>query len=338
LLAEVLVDRARAGLRVVWAIYLTNNARVAIGLDKVDDEKGTALTTAEVEACQAAADIGVSKDYIVGEWKKDLEATPIGTFEFSGHTPPLSKLDVASLSPANSRRQELISIYADIDGFTAYVAKHVDDNAEDVVRTLAVLREELDQVLTGDFEGRRIRFIGDCIHGLMCEGTAQTTDTLTTISDATLCVGALRSSFELALEMLEDEGVKTGSLGLAIGFEYGPTATTRLGMKGSRTRCSVSRAVRSSEKRQLVCTGTQSAIGEVAYKSASDGVKKLFGTSRIASNLDYAEVVEALSASKDATARAAKTEAYAPALPAIARSSTVEVRPYTRSPDPTCHG
>ena len=319
-------------------IYLTNNARVAIGLAKVDDEKGTALTSAEIEACQAAADIGVSKDYIVSEWKKDLEATPIRTFEFSGHTPPLSKLDIAALSPANSRRQELASIYADIDGFTAYVADHVDDNAEDVVRTLAVVREELDHVLTSDFEGRRIRFIGDCIHGLMCEGTAQTTDTVATISDATLCVGALRSSFELALEMLQDEAVETGSLGLAIGFEYGPTATTRLGMKGSRTRCSVSRAVRTSEKRQLVCDGTQSAIGEVAYKSASEGVRKLFGANRITSNLDYAEVVEALAASKDATARAAKTEAFAPLLPAIAKSSNIDVRPHMHAIDPHRHG
>lgn len=217
------------------------------------------------------------------------------------------------------------------------MADHVDDNAEDVVRTLAVVREELDHVLTSDFEGRRIRFIGDCIHGLMCEGTAQTTDTVATISDAALCVGALRSSFELALEMLQEEAVETGSLGLAIGFEYGPTATTRLGMKGSRTRCSVSRAVRASEKRQLVCDGTQSAIGEVAYKSASEGVRKLFGANRITSNLDYAEVVEALAASKDATARAAKTEAFAPSLPAIAKSSNIDVRPHMRAIDPHRH-
>jgi len=317
-----------AGDRV--GIYLTNDARVAIGLPKVDDEKGTALTSGEVKACQDAAGIGVAKDDIVREWKKDLEEKPISSFVFSGHTPPLANLDISALSPGNSRRQELLSIYADIDGFTKYVADHVDDNPEDVVRTLAVTREELDHVLTGDFEGRRIRFIGDCIHGLMCEGTAQTTDTEASISDATLCVGALRSSFELALEKLQDKGVETGTLGLAIGFEYGPTATTRLGMKGSRTRCSLSRAVRKSEAKQLICSGTQSSIGETAYKNASEAVKNLFvGTKRIAENLDYNEVVEAMAAASDSTARAAKASAYAPLSPAIARSSTTEVRPYT---------
>ncbi|OLL29338.1 hypothetical protein BTH42_22885 [Burkholderia sp. SRS-W-2-2016] len=30
-------------------------------------------------------------------------------------------------------------------------------------------------------KGRRVRFIGDCIHGLICEGTAQTTDEIATV-------------------------------------------------------------------------------------------------------------------------------------------------------------
>ena len=163
----------------------------------------------------------------------------------------------------------------------------------------------------------------------MCEGTAQTTDSEKSISDAALCVGALRSSFELALEKLQDAGVETGNLGLAIGFEYGPTSTTRLGMKGARTRCSLGRAVRQSEAKQLICTGTQSAIGDLAYKNATEAVKKLFvGPKRVAENLDYNEVVEALASRADATARAAKAETYAPLAPAIVRSSTAEVRPY----------
>lgn len=310
-------------------IYLTNNARVAIGLKKAEDEKCTALTAEEIKACQDATGLDVSKDHIVRQWKRDLEERPIGSFSFSGHTPPLADLDILALSPANSRRQELLSIYADIDGFTSYVSEHVNDNPEDVVRTLAVTREELDRVLMSDFKGRRIRFIGDCIHGLMCEGTAQTTDTQKSISDAALCVGALRSSFELALEKLQEEGVETGNLGLAIGFEYGPTSTTRLGMKGARTRCSLSRAVRQSEAKQLICSGTQSSIGEVAYKSATEAVKKLFiGVKRVAENLDYNEVVEALAAEADPTARAAKADTFAPLAPAILRSSTAEIRPY----------
>jgi class 3 adenylate cyclase len=309
-------------------IYLTNGARKAIGLEEVNEPKRTALTAEEIAKCQEVADLGVSKDSIVEAWRRDLKSTPIGSFYFSGHTPPLCDLDIGALTPANSRRQDLASIYADIDGFTAYVAEHVESNADDVVRTLAVIREELDQVLSRDFAGRRIRFIGDCIHGILCEGTAQTTDAEKTISNSTLCVGALRSSFELAIELLQAAGVETGSLGLAIGFDYGPTATTRLGMKGARTRCSLSRAVRNSEARQMACTGVQSAIGDNAYNKASKGVKELFGEKKRANNLDYNEAVSALATSDDKAARVARNEAYSSASRPIAESASVVVRPY----------
>ena len=56
----------------------------------------------------------------------------------------------------------------------------------------------LDAVLHTDFAGRKVRFIGDCVHGLAVEGTAQTTDDKETISNLTLCAGGMRSSFNLA--------------------------------------------------------------------------------------------------------------------------------------------
>ncbi len=100
----------------------------------------------------------------------------------------------------------------------------IDDNPENVVRCLHVVRSELDRVLSSDFSGRRIRFIGDCIHGHLMEGTAYQTDTEDSVSTGALCSGALRSSFDLALERLRANSVDTDDLGLAIGFEYGPTA------------------------------------------------------------------------------------------------------------------
>ena len=39
-----------------------------------------------------------------------------------------------------------------------------------------------------DFAGRKVRFIGDCVHGLTVEGTAQTTDEKDTISNLTLLI------------------------------------------------------------------------------------------------------------------------------------------------------
>ncbi|MCK8171536.1 hypothetical protein LXA16_17585, partial [Erwinia amylovora] len=84
-----------------------------------------------------------------------------------------------------------------------------------------------------------------------------------------------RSSFELAIQKLKDAGT-TATLGLAIGFEFGPMNATRLGMKGELIRCSVSRGVLGSEAEQMGCTGTETAIGETAYDAGTDAVSKIF--------------------------------------------------------------
>lgn len=309
-------------------IYLTNEARAVIGLKAVTHSVRTALTTSEVQACQEAAKLDVTKDQIVKEWKKDLEETPISQFEFSGHTPPMKNLEIEQLTPSNSRRQELLSIYADIDGFTKYVGDNIEGNPKDVVRTLHVIRSELDAALTSDFEGRRIRFVGDCIHGVICEGTAQTTDTEESISEATRCVGALRSSFDLSVERLKAKSVVAGSLGLAIGFEYGPTAISRLGMQGDRVRCCVSRSVLRSEDEQKDCSGVATAIGPVAYKKASQSVKNVFGDNRKVDHLDYVEATEQLAEQGDKSASTAKAAAFLSSAPAVAKSADVQIRPF----------
>lgn len=311
-------------------IYLTNTAREAIGLDTVDDPKSKALTVAEIEASQSAAKLGCDKDAIVKAWREDLEKNPIGTFEFSAHTPPYSTLDIPALTPKNSRRQDALSIYADLDGFTKYVRDHIKDEPEAVVKVLHVLRAEFDRVLYSDFEGHKIRFIGDCVHGLICEGTAQTTDGEATVSTATLCAAALRSSFDLALEKLADAGLDTEGLGLQIGFEYGPMTVTRLGLQGDRVRCSVSRGVRTSETEQLRCKADETAIGSVAYDTGSQAVRDLFGTTRKIANLDYNAAVEALADGDDKTAKAARKAAFAPAAPAVARATETVIKPYVR--------
>jgi hypothetical protein len=286
-------------------IFLTNVAREVIDLEPVADEDATALTDEEVAVSEAEAQLPVGSRGIVAQWRRDLEANPIGRFEFSGHTPPFSDLDFESLSPLNSRRQDAASLYADIDGFTAYVALRVDDDylAKDVVKTLHVVRGELDAVLDSDFGGRKVRFIGDCVQGVLAEGTAQTTASEETVETVTLCAAAMRSSFELALAILRNEGIDTGDVGLAIGFDFGPIALTRLGMKGSMVRCSVGRAVLRSEDEQQRCSGSETAIGAKAYYEARPAVKSLFGKSRIAIGLDYGRAIRELVKSRHTAVR-----------------------------------
>lgn len=311
-------------------IFLTNEARTVLGLERLEKPENSVLSSGFIKECQDAAALEVTAETIVKEWKDDLKARPIGAFTFYGHTPPLSTLVIEQLTPGNSRRQDAVSIYADISGFTAYVAAHIDVATEDVVRVLHVVRAEMERVLHTEFEGRRIRFIGDCMHGLLCEGTAQTTEAETTVTNATLLSGALRSSFELALERLAEKGYATGDLGLAIGFEYGPMTVTRLGLQGDRIRCSVSRGVLESESRQRDCYGDETAIGPEAVKVASAAVKKLFGTKNKTRDLDYNEAVEQLADDGDATAKSARSSGFV-AAPAIIRAMDQQIRPHCQS-------
>lgn len=311
-------------------IYLTDIARAAIGLDEVDDPGKAPLTNAEIKVSQDEATLDVTVASIVADWREDMEANPIGAFAFSHPTPPLKNLDITALTPGNSRRFEAVSTYADLDNFTRYVSDNIDDNAEDVVRVLHVLRAELDRVLMSDFDGHKIRFIGDCLHGLAFDGTSQTTNMQETISNAVLCAGALRSSFNLAIEILGDDGIDVSTLGLQIGFEYGPMTITRLGMQGDRVRCSVSRGVRKSEAEQRRCGDAETAIGAVAYESGTQAVRDLFGKSRKIADLDYDVAVEALAEEGDKTAKAARSGAFAVAAPAVARASATVIKPYVR--------
>ncbi len=312
-------------------IFLTNAARWAIGLKEVTNPAATPLTKAEIEQCQEKAALEVTKDEIVSDWKEDLEKHPIGAFAFTRAAPPLRTLDIAMLTPGNSRRQDAVSVYADLSGFTAYVDGNIDNKPEDVVRVLHVIRAELARVLSSEFDGRRVRFIGDCVHGLLCEGTSRTTDAEETISTATLCAGGLRSSFELAITKLQEADVGIEDLGLAIGFEFGPMTVTRLGLHGSRVRCSVSRGVLSSEAEQRRCGGEQTAIGPAAYAAGTEAVRDLFGPLRQTTGLDYNEAVSAMADKGDEIAKAAQDEAFLSAPVGVSAAAARTVRPYARS-------
>jgi class 3 adenylate cyclase len=280
----------------IEGIFITNAARIAAGWDKVLNDFSTALTDEQVSTSQEKAALTLKVDKVVKDWETDLQNNPIGKFEFTRHTPPYRDLDLEELTPRNARRQEATSIYADIDNFTRYVADRIDDDnsAIDVVKTLHVLRSELDAVLYEDFAGKKVRFIGDCIHGILIEGTAAKTDDEETAKNAMLCAAAMRSSFLVALGELEAEDIDVGDLGLAIGLEHGLIAVTRLGVKNEMIRCCLSRSVLASETEQQRCNGRQTAIGTGLDEHAPSQFRDLFGISRARADFDYAAAEEAL--------------------------------------------
>jgi class 3 adenylate cyclase len=231
-------------------------------------------------------------------------------FDFHHHTPPLRTIAFKELMPSRSIRMPLVSIFADIDGFTAYVDRSIRmGQVREMVANLHVIRGELANVLKADFDGRKVRFIGDCVHGLLAEGTRYETDASTSVTTAVRCAGGLRSSFELCQSMLP--GI--GELGLAIGLEFGTTPITRLGLRGERSvRCASSKAVSASEDLQSRCEGHQTAIGDRAFAVASARVRQLFRNG-IADGLDF-DVAEQFIGEPLATPAVVATQPAAPAF------------------------
>lgn len=215
------------------------------------------------------------------------------TFTFHHHQPPLSTIVYADHPPSNSIRMALVSLFADIAGFTAYVdAAIATRTVAQAVRNLYVIRSELSDVLQKDFKGRKVRYIGDCLHGVIAEGDARETDERESVKTAVLAAGGIRSSFELCCDLLPGLG---GLQGIGIGLELGPTPISRLGLGGEASvRCSASKATCVSEGVQRGCGPDDTAIGERAYAAGPARVQHLFGAARSVPGLDYAAAVAQL--------------------------------------------
>lgn len=291
-------------------IYLSDRIRAALGLARVGSLAMERLVPASPSEFASTADRfrRSAAALRLDEWRDEARfggAQPISpdAFSFRRHTPPLSTIDYADLSPARSVRMGLASIFADLDGYTAYVDACMRDGCLDkAVLLLHVLRSEFNAVVQRDFRGRKVRFIGDCIHALLAAGTAHRTDERETIELAAQCAGGLRSSFDLCGELVEH----ADRVGLAIGLEYGETPITRIGIRGDRAvRTASSLASRGSERCQRQCDGEQTMIGEKAFASASAAIRKLFGPRRVATGLTYDDVATAGSVAGAAAVAAA---------------------------------
>lgn len=312
-------------------IFLSDNARAVIGqhrtgsllleramalsdMDRIqffNESLGRPLWTQDTQPIRNQVDAAIralQTDRVL------MESLSEAVFHFHHHEPPLRTIDFGLLMPSNSVRMPMMSVFADLDGFTAYVDRCIASRQiAPMVANLHVIRGELAAVVKHDFNGRKVRFIGDCVHGIVAEGSRYETDKAASVETAVRMAGGIRSSFNLCQAMLQD----IDDLGIAIGLELGPTPVTRVGIRGDRSvRCASSRAVSGSEALQQDCSRTETSLGQTAKEAAHSRVKQIFRFGKV-NNLDY-EAVEALLGT--------------PAAPAVAKS--VAAAPAIRRPEP----
>lgn len=316
-------------------VYVSDRVRKILGFQEfglVSEFLSLSESELAINSARRAADgrlvFGVQdrqafSDRIVGAWRDEIKRSDLPDFTnprftFFYHQPPLSQIDYAELMPSKSIRMPLVSMFADLSGYTDYIDMAVRAGGiREAVRALFVIRQEFQNVVEQDFGGRKVRFIGDCIHAVIAEGSTLQTDPRGSVASAAMCAGGLHSSFALCKEVLG--GLE--SLGLAIGLELGPTPISRIGIRGDRSvRVASSIATTRSEQMQRDCDASGVKLGPNALGVAPAALEDLFDAAGYSGDLDYGEVAVCLSAVPATVASPAYARAHVPAASAHPRA------------------
>ena len=160
-------------------IYLSDRVRMILGMARVT-ELASQKRSAFMQDRSAPNFVTRSMtDQRIDVLAEDVKSTVepqvrAAEFTFHRHQPPLSTIDYADLRPSNTIYMEMLSIFADIDNFTKYVQHCIETGkVQELVSNLHVIRKELAAVLKSDFAGKKVRFIGDCLHGLVAEADSR---------------------------------------------------------------------------------------------------------------------------------------------------------------------
>lgn len=316
-------------------IFVSDRVRAILGYQEVGMlEKHIGLNAGQVVANSAyasddgnlvfgVADRQVFTDRIVSSWSEDVRKGVVQDFtspdfKFSFKKPPLSDIDYSELSPSKSIRMPLVSLFADLSGYTDYIDSAVaKGNIQDAVRALYVIRQELQNVAEDDFGGRKVRFIGDCIHALIAEGDNTETDESKSVAVAVQCAAGFHASFDLCKLMLQN----IDELELAVGLELGLTPVSRIGIRGDRSvRVASSMATTESEKMQRDCDEGGLKMGPNALRMAPKGLEDIFDVDGYAREVDYDDVSASVLATPTILPEPLYARAHVPSEPSQPRA------------------
>lgn len=308
-------------------VYLSDRVRKILGhqefgivseflsFSDMDVAVNSARRTSDGRLVFGVQDRQAFTDRIVTNWRDEIRRGVLldfidPSFTFSYKQPPLSEIDYAELQPSRSIRMPLVSIFADLSGYTDYIDHAVRSGGiREAVRALFVIRQEFQNVVEEDFGGRKVRFIGDCIHAVIAEGSRTETDERRSVSSAAMCAGGLHSSFGLCKVVLGN----LESLGLAIGLELGPTPISRIGIRGDRSvRIASSIATTRSEQMQRDCEDNGVKFGPNALRAAPAALEDLLDETGYSDDMDYGEVAVCLFAAPATVASPTYARAHVP--------------------------
>jgi len=219
-------------------------------------------------------------------------------------------IDLDALSITNNKRVKAASLFADVDGFTRYIAAATTvEQKQSALRVLHAIRKEMAAVVKHDFDGLRIQYQGDRVQAFF---HMPKNDPGAIVAKAIDAGVGLQSSMQHTLKECLPE---IGDLQLAVGIDFGLTLVSRLGTRGQRDRICVGSAVERAAACQERCHGSEIGITSPVYILLEEAVQRQFRLD------DQRGLYIATSLTAEKTERLKKAAAYAGGQPVFLRST-----------------
>lgn len=185
--------------------------------------------------------------------KRRLSLAPLTTHEEA----PLT--DLNELSVLNNRRVFAASFFADVSGFTRYIAEAEKNGAQtQAIRVFHVIREEMASIVRQDFPGLRVQFQGDRVQALFIGKEQEVAQC------AVQAAIGLQSSME---GPIKEHLSQARPLHVAIGIDLGWTLVSQLGIRKYRDPICIGLPVERAAAFEEASEGGQIAISPRLYRA-----------------------------------------------------------------------
>jgi class 3 adenylate cyclase len=180
-------------------------------------------------------------------------------------------IDLDSLGITNNKRVNAVSLFADVNGFTAYVdSAKTTEQKKVALRVFHAIRHEMAAVIKHDFDGLRIQYQGDRAQALVHFPK----DDFSAIAEKAVDLAAgLQSSMEYTLKECQPEAAP---LKLAVGIDVDLTLVSKLGIRGERDRICIGLGVVDAEECQEQCKGGEVGITSETHEMLDASTRKHF--------------------------------------------------------------
>lgn len=250
----------------------------------------------------------VNCEWTIEETRERLAAAatsyPNGCVSVSGVK---ESIDKGNLALSNTKAVIGASVFADVDGFTAYVDKLMTDDEDliDAIRRFHVLRGEGRDTAVQDFSALRVQYQGDRMQALVYKPID---DEVAIAIKAVELAAALNTVAGVIVPKVCDGDVDTP---FAIGISTGRVLVTKIGEQGNRDLVVIGQSIAQAASIQQRLEGGQIGLAADTWKVLPEWLQEPFKWSTtarayVATDLTHSDYLD-LKASNDSRAMSSVT-------------------------------